>query len=52
MPESYDLLISETISSGFVDEDFLKIVENLKQFAKDSFEIVPKSFDLDVKDTL
>jgi len=44
IPEQYNLLISETLTSGFVDEDFLSIIQNLRQFASKNSYIIPQSF--------
>jgi len=48
LPEKYNLLISETITSGFVEEDFVNIVHHLKQFARTQTYIIPQSFELTI----
>jgi precorrin-6B methylase 2 len=50
LPENYDLLISETISSGFVNEDFPKIINHLKQFSNSNSIIIPAKFNLIIKE--
>jgi len=50
MPESYDLLVSETLSSGFVEEDFAWIINNLKKYLKSDWMIIPKWFDLKIEE--
>ncbi|MBT4936549.1 methyltransferase domain-containing protein [Candidatus Peregrinibacteria bacterium] len=45
-PEKYNLLISETITSGFIEEDFPKIVNHLKKFGKENSIIIPEAFEL------
>ena len=45
LPELFDLMISETLSAGFVHEDFPRIVNHLKSFAKSHAIIVPEAFD-------
>ncbi len=46
LPEKYDICISETLSSGFVDEDFPFIINNLKQFGKNDSIIIPSQFEI------
>ena len=44
LPEKYNLLISETISSGFVREDFPAIINNLKKYGEKNSIIIPENF--------
>jgi len=44
LPETFDLLISETITSGFVNEDFLQIITNLKKYKNKHSIIIPSEF--------
>jgi len=44
LPEPYDILISETLSSGFVTEDFPRIVAHLKRYGKPGSVIIPERF--------
>jgi len=46
LPEKFDLLISETISAGFLDEDFPGIVRNLKDHEKEHAIYIPQSFEI------
>ena len=46
--EKFDVLISETVTSGFVQEDFIWIIKNLKQFAKPNAIFLPQSFELEI----
>ena len=48
LPTPYDLLISETLTSGFVDEDFVEIVNHLRQFGKTDSIIIPEGFEMTV----
>jgi len=43
-PQKYDLLISETLTSGFVREDFPFIVNHLRNYAKPHAIILPAEF--------
>jgi len=49
LPEKYDIFISETLSSGFVEEDFVKIIKNLKKYENEWANIIPQSFDISIK---
>lgn len=44
--EPYDLLISETLTSGFVSEEFPQIVNHLRQFGNDHSIIIPEQFEV------
>jgi hypothetical protein len=48
LPEKYDLLISETLSSGFVQEDFVPIVRHLLQFSQPHALFIPESFKIEL----
>lgn len=49
LPEKYDLLVSETLTSWFVDEDFPFIVNNLKKYWKPDSIIIPEKFEIKIK---
>lgn len=49
LKEKYDLLISETISSWFIEEDFPFIINNLKQYWKKNSIIIPEKFQIEIK---
>lgn len=42
---AYDILISETLTSGFVQEDFPEIISQLK---RDDAHIIPQAFDFKI----
>jgi SAM-dependent methyltransferase len=48
LPVKYDLLISETITSGFLEEDFISIINNLRRFGKKGSIIIPESFEITI----
>jgi len=48
MPEKFHLLISETLSSGFVEEDFISIISNLKNHQYNWAILLPSRFDLNI----
>lgn len=48
--EKFDVLVSETLSSGFVQEDFPFIIENLRQFADKEAIFLPEGFILDIEE--
>ena len=43
----YDILISETLTSGFSGEDFPEIIQNLKQ---DTTLIIPQAFEFIIEE--
>jgi len=50
LPEPYHLLISETLMSGFVYEDFVPIVQNLKSYAHKQAILLPSHFHLTINE--
>ena len=44
----YDLLISETISSWFVTEDFPHIINHLKKYWNNNSIVIPEKFDITI----
>ncbi len=50
LPEPYHLLISETLMSGFVEEDFVHIIENLKSYAHEQAIFLPSHFHVTINE--
>ena len=48
--ESFDILVSETIKSNFINEDFPYIVNHLRKYATKFFTIIPEGFELEILD--
>ncbi len=46
LPEPYDLLICETISSGFVTEDFPAIINHLRKSGQNDARFIPEKFEV------
>ena len=44
----YNILISETLSSGFINEDFPQIINHLKQFKEKDSVIIPQSLEVEI----
>jgi len=50
MPEPFDIIVSETLSSGFVEEDFVPIINNLKRFLNPNWIIIPTWFNIKIEE--
>ncbi len=48
--EKYHFIISETLASWFLEEDFVDIIKNLKSWLYSSWVIIPSKFDLLVQE--
>jgi 16S rRNA G966 N2-methylase RsmD len=48
LPETFDLLISETLTAGFVAEDFPKIINHLRIFRQPHSIFIPEAFSVSV----
>lgn len=46
--DNFDILVSETVTTGFFKEDFLKIVDNFKK-QNQSLKIIPSNFIMTIK---